>query len=911
MNKAHNGSAASDQDAGRLVRVGWVLGADDISLPATFGRIVAEVIRVGDRPIDTVRRLAAGVLEWDLRRSTRGQPPTIAERCVPELPSLRGHPVQPQVWVCSGARELAVALAGAMQQHVLWLTVDGEGGTQRARHHRAWASGEKYQDIRLFQVGESGVRRCLARSEFRTVPTSPALGQLRALAAAASLVRRQLSSASTAWLSAPASTDCVPSDPRPPSDTRLLYLSASVVFRTLKARLHGSSRSTDHWQIGIATCTGSTILSDGIGNARKLANSIHWLRSPSHGFDADPMLTEYCGSPLLLFERLDYATNRGSLYAQKLSPGGLPVGRPFEILARPFHLSFPGTLTDPSDPDHIYLLPEQASSGQTVLYRSRAASAPEQLAFAEHAVLLTDVPGIDPVLLLHESRWYLFVTDGSDGNVDNNLCLFSSDRIDGPYLEHPASPVRSGLRGTRMAGPITGSQKGWIRVGQDNRYRYGAAIVFFRVEELSATSYREVEIGTAGPDELAPGALGVHTISTHASLLAVDRLSAVVPRGKSRGTVSSQRAVGQYEQVSMKKVRTERGEEPQVIVHRKRPIRVATNFPGFSVATADVLGDVEQVDIPPNASHRLALALVRGSVPADWVIVRIDAPFLLKLCFWSILRRGAVPAIVSVDILLSRPVGIPQIISALLKKWLLKQVDLFVLYFLDTSGYERHFGIDAERTAYVPFKVNCWADLPPLAALQHAGSYVLTAGRTRRDLRTFVEAMRICGLPAVLLYQSGGVMQANGTDFELADVPPNVKLVEHDGRADTWLEFIRNARVVALPVVEHTISSSGISTYLDAMALNRAVVLTDGPATRGLIRDQALIVPAADADALARAVERLWHDDGERTALAARGRAYAESLEGEDRMLRDIANEVLQRLGASVREGNAGSRSGT
>ena len=45
---------------------------------------------------------------------------------------------------------------------------------------------------------------------------------------------------------------------------------------------------------------------------------------------------------------------------------------------------------------------------------------------------------------------------------------------------------------------------------------------------------------------------------------------------------------------------------------------------------------------------------------------------------------------------------------ASVKRLLLRMVDLFILYLRDFTGYERYFGISADRAVYLPFKANVW-----------------------------------------------------------------------------------------------------------------------------------------------------------------------------------------------------------
>jgi glycosyltransferase involved in cell wall biosynthesis len=119
------------------------------------------------------------------------------------------------------------------------------------------------------------------------------------------------------------------------------------------------------------------------------------------------------------------------------------------------------------------------------------------------------------------------------------------------------------------------------------------------------------------------------------------------------------------------------------------------------------------------------------------------------------------------------------------------------------------------------------------------------------------------------------------------------------------------ARFVILPVLSDVLKPSGISTYLQAMALGKCVVMSDSPATDGLIDGgEAVLVRPGDPVALRNAISRVANDDQYRARVAAAGRAYAWSLGGEERLADDIAECVGALVdGASHEARNASSSS--
>ncbi len=318
------------------------------------------------------------------------------------------------------------------------------------------------------------------------------------------------------------------------------------------------------------------------------------------------------------------------------------------------------------------------------------------------------------------------------------------------------------------------------------------------------------------------------------------------------------------------------------------PIRILSNLPRLG-QNQDAHDLFVHRTIGETGSLGGVLALFRAVLQAHIVVLNIETRVLLILCLWRMLWPFGRWKLVSLDLVLSRPVTTKQAFVAWGKKQLLRQVDRFLLYFKDTGAYARWYGITPHRTTYIPFKVNIWQEVSDGGCPSHGGEYVLTAGRSKRDLETFLVAMDQLGYPGILLHQPPGMIARHGTTLPACPLPQNVRMVEDLGGQDSWVEFLRGAKIVVLATKADTISPSGISTYLDAMALGKCVVATESPATRGLLKDEAVVVPPADPTALATAIRSVWEDASAREAIARRGYAYAMALQGEERLMRDIA----------------------
>lgn len=243
--------------------------------------------------------------------------------------------------------------------------------------------------------------------------------------------------------------------------------------------------------------------------------------------------------------------------------------------------------------------------------------------------------------------------------------------------------------------------------------------------------------------------------------------------------------------------------------------------------------------------------------------------------------------LVAVDFILSRPQSRKQSFIAWVKGGLLRKVDRFILHFKDTSEYEKIYGIPPSKCVFVPFKVNYWEKMSLEGELPGTEEYVFTAGRSYRDFPTFIDAMRRVDYPGLLLYEEAALLKRSATDVDLSNLPRNLIAAKNEGE-QSWVEYIRRAKIVVVPLLPSTMYAPGLSLYLMAMAMGKCVIVTEGLATRGMLQDEAVIVAPKDPGALAAAIVRVWSDDELRHATAESGRRYAECCGGESRLLADI-----------------------
>jgi hypothetical protein len=174
----------------------------------------------------------------------------------------------------------------------------------------------------------------------------------------------------------------------------------------------------------------------------------------------------------------------------------------------------------------------------------------------------------------------------------------------------------------------------------------------------------------------------------------------------------------------------------------------------------------------------------------------------------------------------------------------LQRVDAFAcIRSGDIETLGRRFGIAPERCAFAPFPCN-----PRIAEIPNSeNGYVYSAGWAHRDWKTLICALEASHARAIL---SAGGDFAHGGSAEIKIMPQRSP---EEGR-----KLMAHASLVVLPL-EETELPSGPVVLLDAMAMGKAVIVTDVNGTRDYVRhgENAWVVPPGNAKAMADAIAHL------------------------------------------------------
>jgi hypothetical protein len=111
---------------------------------------------------------------------------------------------------------------------------------------------------------------------------------------------------------------------------------------------------------------------------------------------------------------------------------------------------------------------------------------------------------------------------GQHGTTDHDeLFVFYSDKLTGPWQPHPENPVKSDCRSARPAGRVVRRGERLFRPAQDCERAYGSGIVWHEITELSLLHFAETEIARLEPPHDL-GFDGLHHFDELGELQAID-----------------------------------------------------------------------------------------------------------------------------------------------------------------------------------------------------------------------------------------------------------------------------------------------------------------------------------------------------------------------------------------------------
>jgi hypothetical protein len=236
------------------------------------------------------------------------------------------------------------------------------------------------------------------------------------------------------------------------------------------------------------------------------------LSAPPGRFFADPFVVGIGDRHYVFYEDYSRRERRASISVAVVERGVAGPGR--EAVRAPHHLSYPFVFR--AGECH-YLVPESAEAEVVQLFR--AVEFPYR--WEADTTLLSGVRAYDPTLLEHDGRWFLFVAMSAQGANADELHVYWSDELRGPYVPHALNPVVSDVSCARPAGRIFCSRGRILRPAQDGVGGYGAAIALSEIRTLTPSEYVERPLARITPD-WERHARGTHTIDHDAGVQVMD-----------------------------------------------------------------------------------------------------------------------------------------------------------------------------------------------------------------------------------------------------------------------------------------------------------------------------------------------------------------------------------------------------
>ena len=245
------------------------------------------------------------------------------------------------------------------------------------------------------------------------------------------------------------------------------------------------------------------------------------------------------------------------------------------------------------------------------------------------------------------------------------------------------------------------------------------------------------------------------------------------------------------------------------------------------------------------------------------------------------------------DLILKKPEGYLDGIKAFLKVIFIRSFDLILTIHKDTYYYEKVYGIKKNIFQYVPFKANNY-DYASTVEIIDRG-YVVALGASQRDYVTFCEALEKTGLRGYVICSAESAKKHN------AVLPvksyPNIIIVDEFVSRDLWTKYIAESTIVVVPILQDTYQPAGISVYLEAMLLQKPVIVTKGSSVNGILNsDLAVLVEENSVEDMANNIQWLYEDPDQRAKLAFNGHKYAVGLGNDMRLRADIASTLSQCL---------------
>ena len=268
---------------------------------------------------------------------------------------------------------------------------------------------------------------------------------------------------------------------------------------------------TEKWRVGIIPISVQNLLKPGHFEIPEpvwlnLNTKKSVYHADSFGFSKGDQFHIVC-------EEYDYKTAKGIVISFRVSKETFRISNKTTAIEKEYHLAYPYLFESENS---YYCIPENSEGKKVDLYRYDTESG--KLTF--DCTLIEKLQAVDPSLLYHEGRWWLFFTDRISTN--ERLHIWYAENIRGPYSEHANNPVKTDIRSSRPAGNLFLFEGKLLRPAQDCSIRSGSRIFMNQVTKLTPSEFEEEEYAILSPASSSKFHKGMHTFSVTDDAIIVD-----------------------------------------------------------------------------------------------------------------------------------------------------------------------------------------------------------------------------------------------------------------------------------------------------------------------------------------------------------------------------------------------------
>lgn len=205
----------------------------------------------------------------------------------------------------------------------------------------------------------------------------------------------------------------------------------------------------------------------------------------------------------------------------------------------------------------------------------------------------------------------------------------------------------------------------------------------------------------------------------------------------------------------------------------------------------------------------------------------------------------------------------------------------------EIKNYNLFWHISDKKMSFLPFKVNAQDMLELLE--NEEGNYIYSGGDSLRDYETLFNAVRGLNIKVKIL---------TNLKFDAVVIPENVEILHNNGTIEEFYGPLAKAMFAVFPIKKGFIRSAGQGTYLGAMFLNKAVIVSDTPGVRDLIIDSktGIIVKPEDATCLREKISLLMEDSVFRRQIGENAKNYVKESFTHDKYVDNMFLILLKCL---------------